>query len=74
MLTFPVAPMKATLGSLPAAVLTVLWLGYFHQGRLESELLQVKGRVDEDAHFFKNADASLANCMTLRRRSSAHNC
>lgn len=30
---------RLALGSLPAAVLTVLWLAYFHQGRLESGLL-----------------------------------
>jgi uncharacterized protein len=32
---------RLALGSLPAAVLTVLWLGYFHQGRLESDLLML---------------------------------
>ena len=32
---------RLALGSLPAAVLTVLWLGHFHQGRLESDLLML---------------------------------
>ena len=32
---------RLALGSLPAAVLTVLWLGHFHQGRLESNLLML---------------------------------
>ena len=32
---------RLALGSLPAAALTVLWLGHFHQGRLESELLML---------------------------------
>jgi uncharacterized membrane protein YfcA len=32
---------RLALGSLPAAVLTVLWLAFFHQGRLESDLLMV---------------------------------
>ena len=30
---------RLALGSLPAAGLTVLWLGFYHQGRLESDLL-----------------------------------
>jgi len=32
---------RLALGSLPAAVLTVLWLGHYHHGRLESELLML---------------------------------
>lgn len=32
---------RLALGSLPAAVLTVLWLGHFHEGRLESNLLML---------------------------------
>ena len=32
---------RLALGSLPAAVLTVLWLGHFHHGRLESDLLML---------------------------------
>jgi uncharacterized membrane protein YfcA len=32
---------RLALGSLPAAVLTVLWLGFFHQGRLQSNILMV---------------------------------
>ena len=32
---------RLALGSLPAAVLTVLWLGHFHQGRLESSFLML---------------------------------
>ena len=30
---------RLALGSLPAAVVTLLWLGLFHQGKLESDLL-----------------------------------
>jgi uncharacterized membrane protein YfcA len=32
---------RLALGSLPAALLTLLWLGLFHQGKLESDLLMV---------------------------------
>ena len=32
---------RLALGSLPAAALTVLWLGHYHQGRLESDLLML---------------------------------
>lgn len=32
---------RLALGSLPAAVLTLLWLGFFHQGRLESDILML---------------------------------
>jgi hypothetical protein len=32
---------RLALGSLPAAVLTVMWLGHFHEGRLESDFLML---------------------------------
>ena len=32
---------RLALGSLPAALLTLLWLGFYHHGKLESDLLMV---------------------------------
>ena len=32
---------RLCLGSIPAAVLTLMWLGFYHQGRLESHLLML---------------------------------
>ncbi|MXO58466.1 TSUP family transporter [Altererythrobacter salegens] len=32
---------RLCLGSIPAAILTLLWLGFYHHGRLESQLLML---------------------------------